>query len=131
MATKPTARRVPYAEKLKDPRWQKKRLEVMERDGFACRDCLDDKSTLNVHHCHYSKGDPWDTDSKFLMTLCEDCHATRGVWEQSIKESIGEICALSKPNGVKFLSSIIDTVRDIKTSGGSAHISVSNGVKSV
>jgi len=23
-----------YSEKLKDPRWQKKRLEVFQRDGF-------------------------------------------------------------------------------------------------
>ena len=23
-----------YAHKLKDPRWQKKRLEIMDRDGF-------------------------------------------------------------------------------------------------
>jgi len=26
-----------YKEKLLDPRWQKKRLEVLERDGWACR----------------------------------------------------------------------------------------------
>lgn len=25
-----------YAEKLKDPRWQKKRLRILERDAFAC-----------------------------------------------------------------------------------------------
>ncbi len=26
-----------YASKLKDPRWQKKRLEILQRDDFACQ----------------------------------------------------------------------------------------------
>lgn len=42
-----------YSEKLKDPRWQKKRLEILNRDEFACRFCGDNKSTLNVHHISY------------------------------------------------------------------------------
>jgi len=25
-----------YSEKLKDPRWQKKRLEILSRDNFTC-----------------------------------------------------------------------------------------------
>lgn len=44
-----------YYEMLKDPRWQKKRLEIMERDEFACRDCGDKESTLNVHHTYYEE----------------------------------------------------------------------------
>lgn len=65
----------PYSEKLKDPRWQRKRLEIMERDDFSCKICMDCESTLNVHHSYYGKGlDPWDYDSEYLMTLCEECH---------------------------------------------------------
>ena len=64
-----------YAEKLRDPRWQRKRLEIMERDGFSCASCGDAQSTLNVHHCYYGKGkDPWQYEDRFLMTLCEACH---------------------------------------------------------
>ena len=48
----------PYWEKLRDPRWQKKRLEIMERDDFTCVHCQDNASTLNVHHGFYTK----DTD---------------------------------------------------------------------
>ena len=43
-----------YAEKFKDPRWQKKRLEILERDDFSCRVCYDASNTLHVHHCFYS-----------------------------------------------------------------------------
>lgn len=65
-----------YYELLKDPRWQKKRLEIMERDGFACRECYADDLALNVHHLCYRKGadGPWDYDDEILVTLCEQCH---------------------------------------------------------
>ena len=64
-----------YYQKLKDPRWQIKRLEIMKRDGFMCRLCYDNKSTLNVHHCFYEYGnDPWDYPTESLLTLCEPCH---------------------------------------------------------
>lgn len=62
-----------YSEKLKDPRWQKKRLKILERDDFMCKFCGDTKSTLNVHHISYFKN-PWDVEDKFLITLCESCH---------------------------------------------------------
>lgn len=64
-----------YSELLRDPRWQKKRLEIMQRDDFACIECGDSESTLNVHHCYYQKGRmPWDYPDKSLITLCEPCH---------------------------------------------------------
>lgn len=64
-----------YYEKLRDPRWQRKRLEIMERDGFACRSCLSKTDTLNVHHGFYDRGvDPWDYPGESLITLCEQCH---------------------------------------------------------
>ena len=63
-----------YSDKLKDPRWQRKRLEIMERDGWKCRNCGDEKSTLHVHHWAYN-GDPWEVDPMFLSTYCHRCHA--------------------------------------------------------
>jgi hypothetical protein len=64
-----------YWQKLRDPRWQKRRLEIMDRDKFACRMCGNDRETLNVHHLAYERnGEPWDTDEYLLVTLCEPCH---------------------------------------------------------
>ncbi len=82
-----------YYEKLKDPRWQKKRLEVFKRDGFKCLDCGSEKKTLHVHHCHYIGQNPWDTPIGLLMTLCEDCHESRGQLESDGKTSLGWIFA--------------------------------------
>jgi hypothetical protein len=62
-----------YSEKLKDPRWQKKRLEIMQRDNFTCTLCGDKESFLNVHHMAYS-GMPWEIPNESLITTCEFCH---------------------------------------------------------
>lgn len=64
-----------YSEKLKDPQWQKKRLEIMSRDGFRCCYCGNDKSTISVHHEYYvSNRDPWQYPNWSLKSLCESCH---------------------------------------------------------
>ena len=64
-----------YKELLRDPRWQKKRLEIMQRDGFQCQLCYDDTSELHVHHCFYINGnEPWNYPDTSLITLCESCH---------------------------------------------------------
>ena len=62
-----------YAEKLKHPKWQKKRLEIMQRDNFKCVYCGDTETTLNVHHLKYA-GKPWEANDDALITVCEDCH---------------------------------------------------------
>lgn len=64
-----------YYEKLKDPRWQKLRLKVMENADFHCQVCGDGSSPLNVHHKEYFKGhEPWEYDDKHLVCMCESCH---------------------------------------------------------
>jgi hypothetical protein len=64
-----------YSERLKDPRWQKLRLEVMQRDGFQCSECTRNDVHLNVHHKRYQRGHaPWEYPSDELVTLCEVCH---------------------------------------------------------
>lgn len=64
-----------YFEKLKDPRWQKRRLEALEVAGWCCARCCDAESTLHVHHKIYIKGkEPWDYDKDQLAVLCEECH---------------------------------------------------------
>jgi hypothetical protein len=64
-----------YTEKLHDPRWQKKRLEVFTRDNFTCQLCKDTETELQVHHKKYiGWKDPWDYANELLITLCRDCH---------------------------------------------------------
>lgn len=87
---KPQAHRyTSYAEKLTDPRWQKKRLLVMERDEWECQDCGATDTTLHVHHCYYERGGPWETDERALLTLCASCHDTRQDIEDEARRSLG------------------------------------------
>ena len=65
-----------YSDKLKDPRWQKKRLEVFERDNFTCQSCERTDITLSVHHRYYAYCEPWEYPNEALQTLCEVCHNT-------------------------------------------------------
>lgn len=65
-----------YKDKLLDPRWQKKRLKVLERDNWECKWCGDKENTLHVHHKKYAKsGNPWDSPMEDLKTLCCNCHS--------------------------------------------------------
>lgn len=64
-----------YPTLLKDPRWQRKRLEVMKADNFTCQCCFRKDKPLNVHHKTYIQGAmPWEYETRDLITLCEDCH---------------------------------------------------------
>lgn len=62
-----------YSDKLRDPRWQKKRLEIFNRDKFKCTNCGSGHKELHVHHEIYS-GEPWDAPNEYLKTLCHVCH---------------------------------------------------------
>lgn len=67
-----------YADKLKLPAWQCKRLSVLIEHGFECEICHSSSKTLHVHHSNYHEDkdrDPWDYPNCLLMCLCEDCHA--------------------------------------------------------
>lgn len=65
-----------YSELLRDPRWQKKRLEVLEDANWTCTRCYDDETELHVHHLRYRWNvKPWDYDLDELRCLCKTCHA--------------------------------------------------------
>ena len=63
-----------YSEKLKNPKWQKKRLEILQRDSFTCQLCSDTETELQVHHLKYSE-EPEDAPNEDLQTLCKYCHS--------------------------------------------------------
>ncbi|HEY9364878.1 MAG TPA: hypothetical protein VIQ00_16565 [Chitinophagaceae bacterium] len=65
-----------YSKKLSNPLWQRKRLDVFNRDGFACTNCGRSDKELQVHHYDYIKGiEPWEYPMDMLTTLCVECHS--------------------------------------------------------
>lgn len=64
-----------YSDLLRDPRWQKKRLEVLTIAGFACSKCKCATRNIQVHHKQYRHGAaPWDYENDELEVLCDLCH---------------------------------------------------------
>ena len=64
-----------YSDKLKNPKWQKKRLKILEDRDWACELCCDKESTLHVHHTKYDQNkEPWEYEDYRLRVLCDSCH---------------------------------------------------------
>lgn len=66
---------ISYENQLKDPRWIKKRDEILKRDCYECFNCGDNYNNLEVHHIRYFKNKyAWEYSNNHLITLCRDCH---------------------------------------------------------
>ncbi len=74
-----------YSDKLRDPRWQKKRLEIFNRDNFSCTNCGDSTKELHIHHEKYI-GEPWEAPNELLKTLCDKCHKGEHSLEPTLEE---------------------------------------------
>ena len=96
-----------YSDLLKDPRWQKKRLEILNRDNWTCQECGDTEETLHVHHKSYKGSDPWDTPDSDLITYCQSCHEC---FEDALKTGF-KVHAIVN-NGVLFNGKQIAVVYD-------------------
>lgn len=88
-----------YSKLLRDPRWQRKRLEIFNRDEWTCKECGNDTRELQVHHKEYINGlMPWEYEDELLVTLCVSCHKKK-----------------NKSNQLSFIESIRRSVyRDLK-----------------
>lgn len=86
-----------FQEQIKNPKWQKRRLEIMQRDGFTCQICGDKETTLHVHHLRYIPDRAyWDYEDWELITLCEHCHKE----EHDIERSILDYVKSLRQNGI-------------------------------
>lgn len=81
-----------YWELLRHPKWQEKRLRIMERAGFRCESCFTNEVTLNVHHKFYRKNAaPWDYADHELLCLCETCHEKEHHWQERLKTALAKL----------------------------------------
>ncbi len=100
-----------YSDKLLDPRWQKKRLEILQRDDFCCQMCFDSENTLAVHHRYYWPNyEPWEYDNDAYVTLCRSCHDSE---TESMPKSCDRLIHALKRAGftaynIQFLADAMD-----------------------
>lgn len=90
--------RLTYSEKLLDPRWQRKRLEVLERADFRCESCGSATETLHVHHKLYRRGaEPWEYDAATeLASLCSTCHGEVELRSQELRALLSRLAEYDK-----------------------------------
>jgi hypothetical protein len=75
---------------LQDPRWQKKRLEVLELSGS------EKSARLEVHHSYYERGlMPWEYPSESLHCLCTNCHKEAQANKELLNRQLGRIGCFS------------------------------------
>ena len=102
-----------YSEKFKDPRWQKKRLEILNRDKFTCQVCGETDEELHVHHGYYEKNlEPWEYDNNTLWTLCNGCHENTHEKTTSIYKALATLW----PQLYDEVSELLTIIDDINPS---------------
>ncbi len=117
-----------YKEQYKHPKWQKKRLEILNRDEFACTNCGSDSDNLHVHHYLYHKDKKvWEYENGYLTTFCFDCHEQWHDINDHLKEFLKlDVVRLNhmlnivenlyglKGDGLSKINDIITNIRFIK-----------------
>ena len=80
-----------YPEKLRDPRWQAKRGEIIAARNGRCERC-NGTTRLEVHHGYYKPGaELWDYESNTLWCLCRSCHEDTQSKMTALHRMIGKI----------------------------------------
>lgn len=86
-----TTPKLTYAEQLRHPNWQRRRLERLNASEFMCQSCLCEDKTLHVHHRRYVRGRmAWEYEDGDLQVLCEDCHSE----EHGMRSQIDQLLTL-------------------------------------
>lgn len=74
------AKKIEFKDQYKHPKWQKKRLEILERENYTCQCCGDTETTLHVHHGYYERNKKlWEYDGFTMWCFCSECHE---MWDQ-------------------------------------------------
>jgi predicted restriction endonuclease len=69
----------PVEERPDPETWEVIRQATLQRDGYRCRICGEQDTTLQVHHLlELSRGGR--TEASNLLTLCKDCHTKIHPW---------------------------------------------------
>lgn len=75
-----------FADKFKDPRWLRRRAEIIAAADYQCQDC-GATDTLEVHICYFEQGrEPWDYPDEAYRCVCADDRAIRRPLEKELRQ---------------------------------------------
>src|SRR5262245_8350318 len=102
-----------YQERLKDPRWQRKRLGVLERAAWACEACGTKDSNLQVHHGFYERQAlPWEYSDASLFVLCDHCHERAETIRAAVYRELGCIAPWYHKHALTLLVELKSALAD-------------------
>lgn len=107
--------KISYQKLLRDPRWIKRRNEILSRDKNTCQMCGAQDRYLHVHHTKYIVGrKPWEYADDDLVTLCELCHERVHSSEPITDIKVGDIFAYYHSDWcMNYIVYEIDYLREI------------------
>ncbi len=99
--------------KYQDPRWQKLRLQILDRDHWGCQSCGEEEKPLHVHHKYYVAGKPlWESPPESLITLCADCHEKEA---EKLLKAMEHLTSAARKNFLSFDIEVIASGLDTLT----------------
>jgi hypothetical protein len=105
-----------FFDQYKDPRWQKKRLEVLEAFNYSCLFCGEKHKTLHVHHVYYVSGrSVWEYEICELMVLCDECHASVHTLKDQLSKQVFTLHLQTQ----RALLKLILRLREVASENGS------------
>lgn len=105
-----------YQEQIKSPKWQKKRLEILNLRGFKCEKCSCEERQLHIHHRFYLKDrKAWEYNNDVFQVLYHSCHENEHLSEHVNDFDIYKylILRLNDKDEAFGVALIIDSLIDI------------------
>ena len=79
-----------YAERLEDPRWKAKSLEIIRKNFGICFHCGNVPAFPEVHHRWYERGkEPWEYPDCCYAVYCGECHQHAQVLMLQMQQATG------------------------------------------
>lgn len=81
-----------HLQRLTDPRWTAKRLEILAVRGNNCEGCGAKGGSVQVHHGYYL-GDqyPWQYEDESLHVYCPTCHGRAQALMSAMNRCLGRL----------------------------------------
>ena len=93
-----------YMERLRDPRWQRNRLAILERADWRCEGCGTAEVNLQIHHGWYERGRmPWEYPAEALYCLCDGCHERAESTKAEAYQALGLIPPWHQAHAIALL----------------------------
>jgi hypothetical protein len=81
-----------FYQQYQDPRWQRKKYEIMAQRNWVCEWCGAKDRQLHVHHGYYEKDRAvWDYPNDSLYCLCDPCHRKANANKRDAQRALARI----------------------------------------